>query len=178
MNDIRNNFPFPIIIKKNSGSRGELVLACDTDQELKDAIQAIFDQASSSYDFILLAQERIVIKKEFRVTVWQKKIVLIYEKDFADARFVGNLSPLHWEGARAKIVEDNQLENQIGRFIEPLFRKLDLQYGGLDIALDENDQFCLFEINTEPGYTILSASYGDAPLVELYTKMLTALGAR
>lgn len=168
-------FAFPFILKKNSGSQGVNVFRSHTRAEALSATQAIFNQHSAEYDHVMLAQENISVHREFRVTVFQKEVVLIYEKDFSQATFVGNLSPLHWEGARATIITDESLWQRIRTFVEPIFDKLDLQYGGLDVAIDSTDEMYLFEINATPAYNYLIESNGDRPLIELYKHMLRAL---
>ncbi len=172
---IIESFGFPVIVKKNSGSQGIHVFRCITKEEVLSAIDKIFDKSLVEYDHILLAQENIDIQREFRVTVFQGKVVLIYEKDFSNATFVGNLSPLHWEGAVANIIDDQLVQDRIAEFIHPIFKKLDLVYGGLDIALDTNDELCLFEINSKPAYNYLIESSGEEPLIGLYKKMLMYL---
>lgn len=172
---IKKDFSVPVILKMNVGKRGENVFACQNDQEIKNAIAQIFNKASNLYDYILLAQEYINVEREFRVTIFQGKILLMYEKDTSNAKFVGNLSPLHWEGAKAVLVNDTKLQERIEAFIAPIFNKLDLEYAGLDIALDANGNFCLFELNTQPGYQYLISEYGDEPLVNIYKTMLQSL---
>lgn len=172
---IQKSFSLPVVLKMNVGKRGENVFACKNTSEIEKAVAAIFDKKSHLYDYILLAQEHIDVQKEYRVTVFEKKIILMYEKDISQAQFSGNLSPLHWEGAKAVIVEDQELQKRIETFIAPIFEKLDLQYAGLDIALGTNNQLCLFELNTQPGYQYLIKDNGDEPLVEIYRKMLTHL---
>lgn len=175
VNAITQSFSFPVIVKKNSGSQGINVFRCHSREEVAAAAQQVYNKQSVEYDHVLLAQESISILREFRVTVFQKEIVLIYEKDFSHAKFVGNLSPLHWEGARATIINDASLWQRIKAFITPIFDRLDLQYGGLDVAIDATDQMYLFEINTTPAYNYLIESNGDGPLIELYKRMLRAL---
>lgn len=172
---IMNTFTLPIILKKNSGSQGVNVLRCEGESQALKAMEQIFDQSSIEYDHVMLAQEDITVRREFRVTVFQKEIVLVYEKDFSNAQFMGNLSPLHWEGARATIINDDDLKLQIREFIEPIFESLDLQYGGLDVALDKEGKWYLFEINSKPAYNYLVESNGDEVLVNLYKKMLESL---
>lgn len=174
-NAVVEQFSFPVILKKNTGSQGVNVFRCHSREEVMAAAQVIYNQSYVEYDHVMLAQENIAVQREYRVTVFQKEVVLIYEKDFSQAKFIGNLSPLHWEGAQATIIDDEQLRLRIKAFVAPIFDKLDLQYGGLDIAIDSNDHMCLFEINATPAYNYLIESKGDLPLVELYKKMLHKL---
>lgn len=172
---IVSQFKFPVIVKKNSGSQGVNVFRCINQADILDATKQIFDQSSINYDHILLAQEHVNICREFRVTVFQKKVILIYEKDFSQAKYVGNLSPLHWEGSKAVIISDPDLQTKIGKFVEPIFNKLSLEYGGMDIALDQQNELHLFEINSKPAYNYLIENNGVKPLVNVYVQMLTYL---
>lgn len=172
---IAKSFSFPMIVKKNTGSQGVNVFRCHSREELMAAAQEIYNKQSVEYDHVLLAQENVSIHREFRVTVFQKEVVLIYEKDFSHAKFVGNLSPLHWEGARATIVNDELLWQRMRTFIAPIFDTLDLEYAGLDVAIDTAGELYLFEINAAPAYNYLIESNGNGPLIELYKRMLRAL---
>jgi len=76
----------------------------------------------------------------------------VYEKNITEAKFVGNLSRLHWEGAKAKIVLDKNFLEGVEYFCKPIFENCELRYTGLDIALDKDDKFWLIEANSAPGF--------------------------
>lgn len=173
--DILKHLSLPLILKKNSGSVGTNVFLIKEEDRIIPVLKTIFDRSSRFYDHVAIAQEYIKPHKEYRVTVLKKEIELIYEKDVSAAHFTGNLSPLHWTGAKAVIQQDNNLRNQIKTFISPLFSKLDLEYGGLDIIEDEHDKFWLIEINSQPTYSYLVDDNGKDVLVGLYKKMLKKL---
>ncbi len=175
---IESTFPYPLVIKKNSGCQGTNVFRIDNAKGAKQALTTIFDQHSIDYDSIALAQEHIAIAKEYRVTVLNRRIELIYLKDNSRAQFVGNLSPLHWEGAKAILQTDHALHQKIDHFIQPLFSALDLEYGGLDVAIDTDGKLWLLEINTHPAYDHLVKNEGEEVLVGLYRKVLGYLGKK
>ncbi len=104
--EIENNFELPIILKRNRGSGGNNVFKCHDSQDMRTALENIFNVNSKSYDYIALAQESINIVKEYRSVCLNQEQVILYDKDFSQAEFTGNLSPLHWEGAIAKQVND------------------------------------------------------------------------
>jgi glutathione synthase/RimK-type ligase-like ATP-grasp enzyme len=168
-------FNYPMVIKKNTGSQGENVFKCTNREEAIAALAKIYDHHTAEYDHVALVQEYVDIEKEYRVTVLDKKIELIYQKDHSNATFVGNLSPLHWEGAKAVLMEDVQLFEQIKSFIAPIFSVLDLVYGGLDIAIDKQGKMWLFEINTGPAYDHFVQGTNQDILVNLYKKILNLL---
>lgn len=173
--DIFENFELPIVVKKNKGSTGTNVFLCQSKAEVKKAIDEIFNKESLDYDYIALAQEYIRIEKEYRVFIFNQKIELVYLKDNSKADYVGNLSPLHWEGAKAVIQEDRKLVDRIQEFIDPIFEVLDLRYSGLDIAEDENGKLVLLELNNHPGFNYVVEDNGEEVLVDLYETMLLSL---
>jgi glutathione synthase/RimK-type ligase-like ATP-grasp enzyme len=104
--EVEKTFAFPVIIKRNRGSGGNNVFLCESREQIKAALEIIFNVNSKDYDYVALAQEYIDIEHEYRAVFCQEKLVLLYEKDKSQAEFTGNLSPLHWEGATAKHIQD------------------------------------------------------------------------
>ena len=172
---IEENFSYPIIIKKNSGYQGINVLNVQSREAAIKALTIIYNHQSEFYDHLALVQEKIEIKKEYRVTVIDKQIELIYLKDKKDAKFIGNISPLHWQNSKAILIKDNTLKEKIQNFIDPIFKKLDLNYAGLDIVLDEKDQLYLLEINASPTYEYFVKNNGEKELIKIYEKILKFL---
>jgi glutathione synthase/RimK-type ligase-like ATP-grasp enzyme len=168
-------FMYPFVVKKNLGSQGIYVFKCKDKASARSAFAQVFDQHSIEYDYIALAQEYVVIEKEYRVTVLNKKIEIIYQKDNSHATFTGNLSPLHWEGAKAVLNTDPELKAKLTTFIAPIYDVLDLMYGGLDIAIDKDGKMWLFEINSHPAYDHLIQAVDLEILVHLYKKILQLL---
>jgi glutathione synthase/RimK-type ligase-like ATP-grasp enzyme len=168
-------FTYPFVVKKNVGSQGTHVFKCRDKEEALTAFVQLFDQHSIEYDYVALAQEHVEIEKEYRVTVLNKSIEIIYQKDNTHATFTGNLSPLHWEGAKAVLNTDPELKAKITAFITPIYGVLDLMYGGLDIAIDKNGKLWMFEINSHPAYDHLVEDVELEILVHLYKKILQLL---
>src|SRR6185369_17963468 len=99
------------------------------EEEVAAAVQAIFEKNPQGYDHVVLAQEYSSGVKEYRAVVFEKNVVLLYEKDVTGARFTGNLSPLHWEESKAVLIKDQHLIRGIQAFIAPVYDLLDLCYG-------------------------------------------------
>ena len=173
--DIAKEFSFPVILKMNAGQKGNNVFLCKDRAEILMAVTKIFDHESSSHDYVALAQEYIKPKKEYRVIVFRKKIILAYEKDISEATFIGNLSPLHYENAKAIVIEDVA---PLQKSIDPLFSKLDLEFGGIDIIETENGELSVIELNTHPGFSYFTKDNGDEPLIQMYEKILSAVSKR
>ncbi|MBG1259127.1 ATP-grasp domain-containing protein [Nostoc commune] len=176
--EIKNNFETPVIVKRNSGSGGHNVFLCKNTDEIETALKEIFNINYKKYDYVAIAQELIHIKSEYRAIFLNKELVLLYEKDISNAEFAGNLSPLHWNGAKAKYINNPQILSEIANFAQPIFEELDLDYGGLDIVLDRDNQYWLIEVNSHPNYTIFTRDNGEEPVLKVFEKMLISLASK
>ncbi|MHC5775438.1 ATP-grasp domain-containing protein [Nostoc sp.] len=176
--EIKENFETPVIVKRNSGSSGHNVFLCQNQDEIETALKEIFNINFKKYDYVALAQEFIHIKSEYRAVFLNKELVLLYEKDITDAKFEGNLSPLHWNGAKAKYINNPQILSEIANFAKPVFEELDLDYGGLDIVLDRDNQYWLIEINSHPNFSIFTRDNGKEYALKLFEKILISLASK
>ena len=165
-----------MIVKRNSGSGGHNVFLCQNTDKIETALKEIFN-INQKYDYVALAQEFIQIKSEYRAIFLNKELVLLYEKDISDAEFAGNLSPLHWNGAKAKYINEPKILSEVANFAKPIFEELDLDYGGLDIVLDRDNQYWLIEINSHPNYSIITRDNGEKPVLKIFEKMLISLAS-
>ncbi|WP_375476824.1 RimK family alpha-L-glutamate ligase [uncultured Nostoc sp.] len=175
--EIKKKFETPVIVKRNSGSSGHNVFLCHNQDEIETALKEIFN-INHKYDYVALAQELISIKSEYRAIFLNKELVLLYEKDITDAKFAGNLSPLHWDGAKAKYINDPQILSDIANFAKPVFEELDLDYGGLDIVLDRDNKYWLIEINSHPNFSIFTRDNGEKHVLKIFEKMLISLASK
>ena len=174
--EIEDNFELPIILKRNRGSGGNNVFKCCDSPQMRSALENIFDVNSKSYDYIALAQDSINIVKEYRSVCVNQEQVILYDKDFSQAEFTGNLSPLHWEGAIAKQVNDSRTIDAIAEFIKPIFQKMPaIAYVGLDVALDDRGIYWLIEANSHPNFDIFIRDNGEDAIVGLFEKILKYL---
>ena len=173
--EIEKKFELPIILKRNRGSGGSNVFRCHDSQQMRKALEFIFNINSKSYDYIALAQESINIVKEYRCVCLNGEQVILYNKDFSQAKFTGNLSPLHWEGAIAKQVRDSQVIHAIDEFIKPIFLKMAIAYVGLDVALDDQGSYWLIEANSHPNFDIFIRDNGKDAIIKLFQKILDYL---
>jgi glutathione synthase/RimK-type ligase-like ATP-grasp enzyme len=173
--EVNKNFAVPVIIKRNRGSGGNNVFLCESGEQIKASLEIIFNINSKDYDYVALAQEYIEIAREYRAIFCKKKLVLLYEKDKYDAKFAGNLSPLHWEGATAKHIINPNLISEIEDFVKPVFAEITINYAGFDIALDKKGQYWLIEINSSPNYDIFVRD-NDRQLVVTIFKYLLETG--
>ena len=172
---ILEQFTRPVIVKRNQGTRGTNVFLCHDEAEIAKALTAIFNKNRKEYDYIAVAQEYIPIYQEFRVILFSGEILLVYQKDIQHANFVGNLSPLHWENARAVLVTDNERIGQIKAFLTPLQTIISGQFLGLDLILATDNNWWLLEINSQPDFEIFIRDNGDARVVDIFKTMLLTL---
>lgn len=173
--EIETHFSYPAIVKRNRGTSGNNVFLCRNEKETIDALKTIFDIHSKNSDYVALAQEYIAIENEYRAVFLDRKLILLYEKDNTNATFTGNLSPLHWEGAKAKYISDRNTIAEIQNFIDPVFNKLDIGYGGFDIVRDREDRLWLIEINSHPNFKIFIRDNNEEIIIQLFIKILQRL---
>jgi hypothetical protein len=174
--EIENNFELPVIVKRNRGSGGNNVFKCFDLLQIRNALDCIFNVNSKNYDYVALVQEPINIVKEYRSVCLNHEQVVLYDKDISQAAFTGNLSPLHWEGAIAKQVTDQSTIASINKFIHPIFQKMSIPYVGLDIALDDRQNYWLIEANSHPNFDIFIRDNGEDPIIGLFERVLIYLG--
>lgn len=177
LSDIESKLSYPLIMKRSRGYMGSNVFLCKNQEETKEAIAKIFDRGSYDYDYVALAQEYIKPRYEYRVIALMGEVELVYLKDTSEAEFVGNLSPLHYENAKAVQIIDKEKLAQIQQFIEPICETLDLPYGGIDLIEDEEGKLWLVEINSHPQYGIFIRDNGQELVVNLYQKILDLLAS-
>lgn len=174
LNDIKKNFNFPVIVKKNSGSMGINVFLCNNDDEIRFALKNIFDRNSRRYDYIALAQEYVEIDREFRVIWFRGKIIFLYEKVCKNKS--KNLSPLHNNGSTTEIIaETDEIFIKISQRLEASSKLHEVEFCGLDILLDRNGKLKMLELNTQPGFAFVFKHSGKQSVVEMYKKIFSQI---
>lgn len=170
--DINKNFDFPLIVKCNQGSHGTNVYLVKNQNELVVAVTKVLNIQDKDYDYILLAQEFCGDVQEYRVIWYKGEVCFAYLKSKDNSVFEGNLSPLHWQGARAvKVVEKSQLA-KFEEFLRPLSAISGLNFCGVDVLQDRNGGLVLLELNSSPGFDYFVRDNGEEDVVALYVKIL------
>lgn len=172
---IVQEFSLPVIVKMNSGLKGKNVYLCNDARAVLAAVTTIFNHELPSSDYVALAQEYIAPKREYRAVVFRGQLVLLYEKDVSGATFSGNLSPLHYDNARAALIDDAVVAGRVEEAIAGIFPVLNLEFGGIDLIEDQEGTLHVIELNTHPGFTYFVRDNGDEPLVAMYARILGAL---
>ncbi|MCL4208903.1 ATP-grasp domain-containing protein [Patescibacteria group bacterium] len=173
--DIKNNFSLPVIVKMNQGSEGRGVFLCQTFEEIKNAVNTIFSHQNWEYDYVLLAQQYIKPKAEYRAIFYKDQLEILYLKDNAQSTFTGNLSPLHFSGAQAVEITDSETKEKIEQFIQPIFSEIKLKYAGFDIIIDEHDGLWLIEINSSPAFAYFLQNNPAQKVIHLFYKIFSDL---
>lgn len=172
---VESTFDYPLVAKKNRGSHGRNVFKVDNRQELERCLNEIFNRNSSEYDYVCCLQKYIDIRHEYRAVFLQGTLVFLYEKTTKEARFIGNLSPLHWEGGKARLEDNEEINLAISNFCRPLFDKLMIPFCGLDIAVDTHNNYYLIEANSSPGFDHILQAGDHGMVLKTYKLLLNEL---
>lgn len=167
---IEANFSYPVVIKKNRGALGVHVFLCRNRDEVSTAINTVFDRNSPEYDYMVLAQQYIKTKLEMRVIFFDGQPVLSYERYFSKVEFGAR----YWEtdDGKAIAVEDSQLVDKAAEIFKPAVTLPNLRFVGLDIIIDEQDNYHLIELNSGPKVKNYVQSHGDKAVVKMYRNIL------
>ncbi len=168
-------FTLPVVVKMNSGLQGINVYLCTSRMQIIDALKKIYTRDTKYSDDIALAQEYIPIKKEYRVVVFKREIMLCYEKDISKIIFREALGLPENQGFKATILTDEVMRQRLLEFIEPIYQRIDIEYCGFDIAVGKNDTIYLLEMNSQLGFSHFARDNGDRLIIDMYKKMLKSL---
>lgn len=150
LKEIFEKFAFPVMVKPNSLSRGRNCFVCGGLDEVKAALQKIFEK-NQNYDYMALVQEYIKARNEYRAVVFKNKIVLVY--------------------SREKQITDEAILKEIAEFLKPVFNVLEIGFAGLDVIFGENGNKYLIEINSQPGFRYFVEQNGKEEIVKMYEKI-------
>lgn len=174
LTDIEAQFDYPLIIKPDKGTKGDGVAKVCSREALSKALEEVFETHGEN---IAVIQECIEIKKEFRVIVFDGLCAYAYEKNTDNAIPGDNLNPTYWDGSVPVINHEKSVlnvGNDLAAFIK---NQIGMSYAGFDIAIDDQENFWLIEINGAPlGMDRLSQQPGGAEAVEnLLDKMIVKM---
>ncbi len=164
---------YPLIIKSNSGSFGSNVFLCQQTDDTQTAIERIFDKNSHLYDYIVLAQEFIPTRQEYRLVCYKQTPVLAYTRSANPSTF----NARYWEsasGSAATLIGQNELIDELGAFVRPVYRALALGFVGFDIVRSVNNRLYLLELNSGPRFDHVIHTNGPGPVIAMYKAVLSA----
>jgi len=126
-----------VVVKPNNGAQGKDVYYCDTPLSLEQAMQKIFtiepDLALCPY---------YPIYTEYRVFYLYGRTYYYYGKTKGDD-WKHNLS----QGAKAFEINDNSLRDKLSELAIKAAKSIDINFATIDIALLENNELAIMEIN-------------------------------
>lgn len=174
VDSIYMEFGEQFIIKPNRGSSGTLVSLVKSQSELEKAVLEIFAN-TKNYDYGLVAQEYLEIQNEYRVIAGgflDFEVYLIYKKDNSKAVFKGNLSPLHWSGAKAVEILDKDFKARVQDRLLPVWNQIKFGFVGVDMIETMTGELYLLEVNSQPNFEYFVRDNGLDRLVEVFQKVL------
>ena len=171
--DMERRFGYPMVIKPNQGSKGLKVRLCADRGELLAAVDAIFSGADRHYDYVLLAQTRIVAAAEYRVVAVPGEVLLAYRRCGAEIGFGAR----YWErsGGQPELIRDPARLERFQAFLEPVWDRMDLSYCGFDVLEDGDGKFWLLELNSQPRFKNLLEAGERAAVVHVYRRLLSRM---
>lgn len=168
---IESELCYPFIIKSNSGSLGSNVFLCHSRNKAHDSIQQIFSKHSHLYDYVLLAQEFIKTKEEYRLVCFKSKPVLTYKRSSNPNEF----NARYWEnGPHSTLyVTHEETIQELQEFVRPIYRQLDIGFVGFDIIRSFDDALYLLELNSGPRFDHFIRSNGPEQVIGMYKTVLS-----
>ncbi|MCX8034826.1 MAG: hypothetical protein N3A71_00865 [Candidatus Dojkabacteria bacterium] len=150
IDDINSHFTIPLVLKPNRLSRRRNFFLIDDSAKIEIAVRRIFDHKSKNYDYGMISQEFVNIKEEYRVIVIANEVKLVYKK----WRFI-------------KIHERNILD-RIETVVQNITKFVDLNFVGIDIVKNKDEEIFLLEINSAPDFGPYIKHNNIQDIVEIY----------
>lgn len=167
--DVEQHFSLPVVVKMNSGALGTGVFLCESPEQVRNAFQTIFNQQSSQYDYVALAQQYIPNKLEYRLVCAFNEPVLVYQRGQA-----AGFNARYWENQEVAInVSDPEIIERLMDFINPIYQTLSAGFAGFDIIQDEQDNLHLIEINSAPKFNHFLENNDPDWVLNMYCETLT-----
>lgn len=171
--DVLTTFGVPVVIKRNSGTKGQNVFLVTERSAIAPSFEKIFNPADEYFDPIALAQEAVAIAHEFRVIWLFGKPEIMYEKMTPEGK-TESISPMFNPSSYARVIDrGGETWNAISDFLGKSDLLQKLPYAGFDIAQDVSGVWWLLEVNGSPITEKLARDGGEELLVAMYEKMVT-----
>ncbi len=159
---------FPVVLKPNTGTNGSDVYKAQTQHEYDDKLRALFETERA-----VALSPFVEVKKEFRTTVLDGEVVLMYAK-VQDSRedFRFNLS----HGARVESVSDDE-RARVAPLALAAMSAMGMRFANVDIVEDKGGSLQVLEINGGVAfekYSEVSAEH-RARAYTVYARALDAL---
>lgn len=127
-----------VVVKDATGSFGKKVYHCQTYQEIKQALHEIFHKKNTA-----VVSPFVDILAEYRCICLDDTCELIYEKVRANGSWKHNLC----HGASPRIVEDENLKQELTKFALQVMKAIHMRFASVDI-INTNEGLLLLEVNS------------------------------
>ncbi|CAN5407077.1 RimK family alpha-L-glutamate ligase [soil metagenome] len=128
---------FPIIVKSSGGSHGEGVMKIDSISSLRSVVGFISDTQSATF----VLRKFVNSARHLRLVVVGNKVVDTIEYDTQSDDFRTNAV------AVPTVVDRNDVNNDIKQIAIKAVAALDLEFGGVDVLIDESGTAYVAEVN-------------------------------
>jgi len=145
---IENNFSYPFVMKKNTGSQGKGVYLIK-DQEYFEEVQELLSESDKKFNFIFQAFVDFSYGKDLRVYVIGGRAIGAMQRSSAKG-FRANVS-------KGATVENFELTPEIEWLAVEASNILGLEISGVDL-LFEDGSYKIYEVNSNPGFEAFEAA--------------------
>lgn len=128
-----------LVIKDNTGTKGEGVYLCDNFLDIKRKIKQLFKKKDA---VVILPFYNIDV--EYRCIFLDGNVELIYEKHKEKGGWKHNLS----QGAKASLVTDVPLKNKLESLAKKVAEVLDVNFVSIDISRLATGELYVMEVNS------------------------------
>ncbi|MBT3984896.1 ATP-grasp domain-containing protein [archaeon] len=146
-----NQLGFPLIVKKNTGARGDCVFKVDNLEEAYSAITKI--KSLEDYDGEILLQEFVtpVEPNDYRVAVLNGKVLFVHGRSLISLK-AGEEPWLASRSSGSKLIKIDEVSEELKSFAIKGAKCIDSYFDVLDIVKTENG-YCIIEHNLTPLFT-------------------------
>lgn len=139
---------YPCIVRPEKHAQGRRLWLCNNKEELDQVVEK-HKQTKLGYQRLYIS-EYISKIKEFRVFVGSGRVIWVAEKT------PGNPKEIAWnvaKGGKFENVRWMEWDKEVIRTALEAFNLTGLDFGGVDVMLDENGNSYVLEINSAPSQT-------------------------
>lgn len=161
--EVRAELGFPFVLKDPYGMQGKGVHLCT--EENFDSLVKKGEQ--------YVGQELVKYTADYRIHVAGENAFCIYERVAPGDDFRANVSL----GGAMKKVEGEEILSRLSGLALKTARALSLDYGGVDIIMDDKGEMMVLEFNKNPGFKNVTDVTGQPfyePVADYYESLVSA----
>lgn len=158
---IEREFGFPFVMKKISGSQGRGVILIKDHQQLEDVLGMI-DSGNKDENQLIFQQ---FIKASTGVDL---RVIVVGGRAIGAMKRTGKVGSFKANFSAGGTVENYQLTQEIEWLAVEAANSLGLGLAGVDLLFDEDGQFQICEVNSNPGIDGFESATGINVPLEVY----------